>query len=46
MISIHQAFGGTPVIFIRFNPDSYLMNGIKQLTSIVKRKNKNEEIIY
>lgn len=24
MIMIHQAFGGTPVVFIRYNPDSYI----------------------
>ena len=37
MGTIHQDFGGIPVIFIRYNPDSYTVNGVLQ------RKNQNRE---
>lgn len=30
MIQIHQSFGGTPVLFVRYNPDSFKMNRKKQ----------------
>ena len=30
MIQIHQDFGGTPVLFIRYNPDSYIDHGKKR----------------
>ena len=40
MIEIHQAFGSTPVIFIRYNPDEFQMNGVKQKLVSSKREAK------
>ena len=39
MATIHQDLGGIPVIFIRYNPDSYKVNG-----SIVRKKQNREQV--
>jgi hypothetical protein len=41
MINISQSFGGTPVIFIRWNPDTFKIRGRTQKVS----KNKRLEIL-
>lgn len=38
MIMIHQSFGGTPVIFIRFNPDNYEVNKDQKKVLLKTRK--------
>jgi len=38
MIQLHQDFGGTPVLFIRYNPDSY-----KDYEGKIQKQNKNRE---
>ncbi len=39
MIQIHQSFGGTPVIFVRYNPDEFSTNGKKcEVTEGTRRK--------
>lgn len=40
MATIHQDLGGIPVIFIRYNPDSYKVNG-----SIVRKKQNREQVL-
>jgi hypothetical protein len=38
MMNLHQDFGGSPVLFIRFNPDEYLDHlNVKQQPSGMKR---------
>ena len=40
MINISQMFGGKKVVFIRFNPDSYRVNGKKIITNENRRYRK------
>ena len=41
MGTIHQDFGGIPVIFIRYNPDSYKVNGV----TIRKKQNREQVLV-
>ena len=38
MIMIHQSFGGTPIIFIRFNPDDYEVDKNQKKVLFTTRK--------
>ena len=47
MVNIGQSFGGTPVYFIRWNPDDYTpSNSRKQPESIEKRYKLVAELIH
>ena len=37
MVNIGQSFGGIPVYFIRWNPDNYYTENIKEPENITKR---------
>ena len=41
MATIHQDLGGIPVIFIRYNPDSYKINGVTART----KKNREQVLV-
>jgi hypothetical protein len=45
MVNIGQSFGGTPVYFIRFNPDDYISLNNKQVENIQKRYKLLGELI-
>jgi hypothetical protein len=45
MKQIHQSFGGTPVIFIRYNPDSFKLNGVEQNINTLSRMKILEKYI-
>ena len=40
MIQLHNDFGGTPVVFIRYNPDNYVDNNGKRMKPNNKKREK------
>ena len=41
MIEIHQIFGGTPVLFIRYNPDAFKMNKVSFTKKVSQKQREN-----